>query len=152
MASIRNSIIYSICSIFLITKLIASDQIQKFDCRYYKSSDPVLLKVFEVVNTSDRVVTVHRDGKYSIGIFSLENGNRLLYKFSIDEILDFLKREKHKGLLTVSVSKGLLPEEEEQKEKYSKTLIESFSLNEYKRIVITSATGSGVEVLADIHH
>jgi hypothetical protein len=104
--------------------------------------------VFAAVKAADRVIRFGADLQCDLGLGTVRDGIRHPILLKRDEVADFLKKEKHKGLLVVWCEKTVMWNDKKAEQTAA---IKTFALSlGYDRVLLLGAHGSGVHVIEDV--
>lgn len=105
--------------------------------------------VFALTKSADRVISFRTDLQCDLGLGMVRDGIRHPILLKRDEVEDFLKQEKHKGLLVVWFEKSIMWNDKKA-EQIAATKTFALSLG-YDRVLLLGAHGSGVYVIDDLN-
>ena len=98
---------------------------------------------------ADRVVWWDIKERFDLGLGGITDGVRSPIKLSYEEIREFLKDEKHKGLIVVRFDKSVMWNENEVILERAGKVVKQMTAVGYLRVVILGAHAVGVHYIAD---
>lgn len=87
--------------------------------------------------------------EFGLGLEKITNGKSSSIMFTFDEIKNFLRTEKHKGLIVVRCDKSFTMDKDEVIRKRTDQMVKQMREVGYKRVVVLGSHALGTYYLAD---
>lgn len=110
---------------------------------------PSAATILKIEAKANRVVWQSKEKKFDLGLGKVADGARSPIHLSFDEIEEFLKQEKPKGLIVVWFDKATMWNEQDFVRTRADEVVKPMTDVGYKRVVILGAHGAGVHYVAD---
>ncbi len=124
----------------------SSPEIPIIENKFYSVDDKNAIKVSQYIQNSDCEIRVHSEKIFSLYRINNDEVKEKVSKVSLSVISRDFDEKMNRKLLVFNCDKGVVPDNEDDKEVFLESIISQFNKFRFQRILIVGKSGHGIHV------